>query len=444
MVNYRRHFSRYEKNRWTGLTISLCIVVIFYMVLTHVDSLRGFFDSFLNITSTVIIGAIIAYIVNPLAVFIYEKLRKVFKRKENAAWALSASTSLILVLVIFVVLIAIITPMLIENINNFALGLSGYMNSLKGLIINSTMDQEFKNAAIDFINEQSNFTAVVRRYVLGNDLTPTGVINLSKNIGAGALNLFIGIILSFYFLIGKKKLVELLSEFFYLVIPTQHYENLSNIWKRFNNIFSRFVICELIDSLIVGVANAIFMFAMHMPYAVFCSVVIALANIAPTFGPFVGAFICAVILLLAKPEFVIPFLVFSLVIQLIDGYFIKPRLFGTALKVPAFLILVFLVVGGKLWGAPGVLLAIPVAAILSYIYEDIVVPWLKLRKKTKDEDDADEEAIDEARRRARSNKYRQQNVQQNNQPSAQENKQQNKQHSKQHNKKGNRDNKNNS
>ena len=117
----------------------------------------------------------------------------------------------------------------------------------------------------------------------------------------------------------------------------------------------------------------------------FCSVVVALTNLAPTFGPFVGAFIGAVILLLAKPDSVIIWLIFTLALQLIDGYVIKPRLFGSALNVPPFLVLVFLVVGGKIWGVPGVLLAIPLAAILTYIYNEIVLPWLKERKIVKDE-----------------------------------------------------------
>ena len=198
---------------------------------------------------------------------------------------------------------------------------------------------------------------------------------------------FVSIIAVRLLSVGLGGLVELLSEFFYLVIPSKHYENCSNIWTRFNSIFSRFIVCELVDAVIVGVVNAIFMFLMHMPYAVFCSVIVALTNLAPTFGPFVGAFICAVILLLVKPEFVIPFLVFTLALQLIDGYVIKPRLFGSALKVPAFLVLVFLVVGGKIWGVPGVLLAIPLAAILSYIYKDIAVPWLRARKNHKDEEE---------------------------------------------------------
>jgi len=385
MVKYKERFSKYEKNRWTGLTISLCIVVVFYMLVSNIGSVKEFFNSFLTITSTVIIGAVFAYTVNPLAVFIYNKLKKLMKKSEDAAWIISASVSLIFVLGLVVGVLILLAPMLIDNITNFAIGLSGYMNSLKQLVMSTELDDDIKLSLTNFINEQSSLTAVVRKFVLGNDITPTGVLKFSASLGSGAFNFLIGIILAFYFLIGKKKLVELLSEFFLLVIPTKHYDNCRDVWIKFNSIFSRFIVCELIDAIIVGIVNGIFMFAMHMPYAVFCSFVVALCNLAPTFGPFVGAFICGVILLLAEPQFVIPFLVFTLALQLIDGYVIKPRLFGSALKVPAFLVLVFLVVGGKIWGVPGVLLAIPLAAILSYIYRQIAVPWLSARKKAKDE-----------------------------------------------------------
>ena len=391
MEKFKERFNKYEKNRWAGLTISLCIVVIFYMLLSNIGNFKNVFNSFITITSTVIIGVVIAYTVNPLAVFVYKRIKKLIKN-DNAAWILSATLSLVFVLGFFVGLLIIISPMLIENITNFALGLSGYMNSLKELVLSSELDQEMKLSIVNFINEQSNLTSVISKFVFGNDITPSGVLKFSANITSGVFNFLIGVILAFYFLIGKKKLAELLSEFFTLVIPTKHFDNCRNVWVKFNSIFSRFIVCELLDALIVGVVNGTFMFIMHMPYAVFCSVVVSLTNLAPTFGPFVGAFICAVILLLVKPGFVIPFLVFTLALQLIDGYVIKPRLFGSALKVPAFLVLVFIVVGGKLWGVPGVLLAIPLAAILSYIYRQIVVPWLTARKKAKDERSASENA----------------------------------------------------
>lgn len=398
MEKYRSRFSKTEKNRWSGLTISLCIVVAFYMLLANLGNLKGFFNSFFTITSTVIIGAVIAYTVNPLAVLMNKRIEKLFKKHKNYSWIISASVSLILVLCLIVGLLALISPMLIDNIKNFATGLSGYMNSLKELVTASELNDDLKNSITGFIDDQSDLTKLVSKFVLGNDITAAGVLSFSAGTVSAAFNFLIGIILAFYFLIGKKKLLDLLTEFFNLVVPTKHYENFSNVMNRLNSIFSRFIVCELIDALIVGVINAVFMFAMKMPYAVFCSVIVALCNLAPTFGPFVGAFIGAVILLLAEPQFVIPFLIFTLALQLIDGYVIKPRLFGSALKVPAFLVLVFIVVGGKIWGVPGVLLAIPLAAILSYIYRQIFVPWLSARKKAKDEAAAAKAAEDKSQK----------------------------------------------
>lgn len=385
MEKYKERFSKYEKNRWTGLTISLCVVVVFYMLLSNLGNMKDFFNSFFAITSTVIIGAVIAYIANPFACFIYRHIEKKFKETaKNKAWVLSAVISLTSMLLLIVVLLILITPRLIENITAFARGLTGYIDSFKQLVLTSELDEKYKISILGFVDEQTDLTTLVSTVFSGNEITPGWVISFSAGIGSKAFGFMIGIILAYYFLCAKKKLVDTLSEFFFLIIPSKHYSDWSNVCNRLNAIFSRFIVCELVDALIVGIVNAVFMFATGMPYAVFCSVVVALTNLAPTFGPFVGAFIVAVILLLAKPDAVIIWLVFTLALQLIDGYVIKPRLFGSALNVPPFLVLVFLVVGGKIWGVPGVLLAIPLAAILAYIYSEIVVPWLKDRKRVKD------------------------------------------------------------
>ncbi|MBR2550969.1 MAG: AI-2E family transporter [Clostridiales bacterium] len=386
MEKYKERFNKYEKNRWMGLTISLCVVVVFYMLLSHIGNMKDFFNSFFAITSTVIIGAVIAYTANPLASLIYRNIEKKFKEThKNRAWVLSAVISLTAILLILVGLIILITPKLVENITAFARGLTGYINSFKQLVQDSELDDKYKLSILGFVDEQTDLTTLVSKVFGGNEITPGWFISFSAGTVSKAFGFMIGVILAYYFLCAKKKLSDTLGEFFYLIIPSSHYTDWKNICNRLNAIFSRFIVCELVDALIVGIVNAVFMFATGMPYAVFCSVVVALTNLAPTFGPFVGAFIGAVILLLAKPDSVIIWLIFTLALQLIDGYVIKPRLFGSALNVPPFLVLVFLVVGGKIWGVPGVLLAIPLAAILTYIYNEIVLPWLKERKTVKDE-----------------------------------------------------------
>ena len=81
---------------------------------------------------------------------------------------------------------------------------------------------------------------------------------------------------------------------------------------------------------------------------------------------------------------ILPFLIFTLVIQLLDSYLIKPKLFGGALNVPGLVILIAIIVFGKLFGVLGMLIAIPAAAILVYFYSEVLLPWLELRQELKE------------------------------------------------------------
>ena len=154
MEKYKERFNKYEKNRWMGLTISLCVVVVFYMLLSHIGNMKDFFNSFFAITSTVIIGAVIAYTANPLASLIYRNIEKKFKdTHKNRAWVLSAVISLTAILLILVGLIILITPKLVENITAFARGLTGYINSFKQLVQDSELDEKYKLSILGFVDE---------------------------------------------------------------------------------------------------------------------------------------------------------------------------------------------------------------------------------------------------------------------------------------------------
>ncbi len=105
------------------------------------------------------------------------------------------------------------------------------------------------------------------------------------------------------------------------------------------------------------------------------SVVVAVTNLAPTFGPIAGGAVGALILLLVNPLDALWFLIFTVVLQTLDGYVIKPRLFGESLGVPAVWILITLIVGGRMFGMIGILLAIPIAAIILFACKELF-PYL--------------------------------------------------------------------
>ena len=388
MEKKKDRFNKTEKNRWTGLTLSLCLAILFYMAVSNLDAIKGSFNTALAIMASVIIGAVIAFIVNPLAMIFDRRLKKHFTKHQRWSWVISSVAALVLVYALLLGLIVVIAPILVENIKTFVTGIDSYIAQLKALVISLDFSSDIEGKILAFIDEQISVDGVITKYITGpSGASASNLLNSAKDIGVALMDILIGIIFSFYFLIEKTRLTEILGEFFYLVIPDRHFPKFSNIWHRFNAIFTRYIICELVDAFAVSFVNAIFMLIMGMPYVVLISLIAGLTNLAPTFGPFAGAAINAILLLLVAPEYVIPFLIFTQILQLIDGYLFKPKLFGEALSVPPFLILTFLVVGGNLWGVPGLLIAIPLAAIISYIYDEIFIPWLRERKKAKKNED---------------------------------------------------------
>lgn len=135
-------------------------------------------------------------------------------------------------------------------------------------------------------------------------------------------------------------------------------------------VFSTYIRSNLLDAAIVGAANAVFLAVMKLPYILPISLVAGLSNMIPTFGPLLGLAVGCLFLVFHRPISALWFLLFTVVLQLIDSYFIKPKLFGSALGVPSFLVLVATLVGGWLFGIWGVLLAVPVAAILLMVWRD--------------------------------------------------------------------------
>jgi predicted PurR-regulated permease PerM len=120
-----------------------------------------------------------------------------------------------------------------------------------------------------------------------------------------------------------------------------------------------------------------------MQYIGLVSVVVGVTNLIPTVGPIVGWVIGAFILLMVDPLHALIFLIFSLILQSLDSYVIKPKLFGNSLGVSGLLILVSIVIGGRIFGMVGIILAIPFVAICDYTFKEIAIPWLESKRKAK-------------------------------------------------------------
>ncbi len=371
------------KSKWGPLVLGACVVVLFFVAVSHIGVVWSIFKFIFRVLLPIIIGAGIAYILNPFTKF-YD--RTIFKRlkKRKVAWGLSLVLTLIVLLALIFLLLYSLIPQMISSIGNFIENIDEYLASLMEIVDRWQLpSSDWIESIKGIISSEGGLIEKALQLFIDN----IGVIiSRSSTFTAGTVNWGIGFILAIYFLADKRRVTGFLKKLLEIFTKPEHYNNVLTVGHKFNTIFAKFISVELIDALIVGVLNYIFMLILHMPYALVTSVVVGIANLVPTFGPIVGGVVGALIQLLANPINALWFIIFTIALQTFDGYWIKPRMFGEFLNVPGVLILISIVIFGRLIGIVGVFLAIPLAAIMIYLFNEFAMPRLEARKEHKKKD----------------------------------------------------------
>ncbi len=358
---------------WIPYTVATCSAVVVYLLLSHIGNIWHGITVVFGFISPVFGGIILAYLIDALVVF-FEK--KVFKKisSDKRRRLVSLVVAMLLLLAFLVTLALTLIPQVFESVRVLVNNLGGYVRSLQ-----DTFDQPvltFGKFKLDISTLIQYGEGMLERLALTLRENIGRVLDASVNIGKGFFNGVICVILAIYFLMSKEQLLEVIKKAMWQHMDEQKFRRLSLVGRQCNRILISYIACDLFDGLIVGVANFIFMTVFGMPYGVLVSVFVGLTNLLPNFGPIIGGAIGAFILLLANPGHMVWFLVFTVILQTIDGYIIKPHLFGDSLGVPPLWVLVSVIVGGRIFGVWGIMLAIPFAAITDFVFRDIL--WTKL------------------------------------------------------------------
>ena len=337
----------------------LCVVAIFFIVFANSDSISGFFEGAARVLAPIIIGLVLAYIIDPFAKFFETKIFVKIK-KENLRRTLSAVIALILVLALLIVFIGTLIPSLISSISMLMDNADTYYATIENAV--DQINSLGFGLHIDLSAIEASVTNWLDDFVKNLSQNLSSILSATKDIGSVLLNILIGVILAVYILFSKKYLVSGLRRLRKAIFTPKQYESNTRFWNRCHDIFTQYIGCNIIDALIIGISNAIFMLILGMPYVPLVSFVVGIANLIPTFGPIIGGAIGALVLVLVKPSYALWFLIFTVGIQILDAYVIKPRLFSSSIGLAPVWTLVAITVGGNLFGIIGILLAIPVAA----------------------------------------------------------------------------------
>lgn len=392
--------------------IVLAAAVLFVVFVFKFDSISTGFSWIGAVAAPVVCGVVIAYILNPLMMLLENKLfgrlknagksaekapekdadegiiKKIEKRAVTAKRKKTLARVLSLILtyiILFAVLVGIsiaVVPSVAKSVIDLAEQLPDYLNQAE-----TFLDDFFKdNPQIsDFLfKEFTNISDAVKKFAA--DLDPnlinnvgSGLWNFAMTLLTGLKNVLLGLIIAIYLLFSKERLLAQCKKIFFAFIKNERCERLFTGLSKSNNIFKKYIISNLLDAMIIFVCMVIGMFAMGMPYQMLISAICAVTNLIPFFGPFIGAIPSGILILLVDPSKVIWFALFVLILQQCDGNVIKPFLFGETMGLPAIWVLVSIIVGGGLFGIPGMLLGAPVFAVIYLLFAEFVSG--KLKKK---------------------------------------------------------------
>ena len=231
--------------------------------------------------------------------------------------------------------------------------------------------------------ENSEILEWIQEHILSGNaasiatMISNGVMQAVKYVA----NAFIGLLIMVYLLNYKERLFAITRKLVNATCGQKRKASLYEFAGIVNETFIGFIVGRIIDSFIIGVLTYIVLKICNIPFALMISLIVGVTNVIPFFGPFIGAIPSVFILLLENPVEALYFIIIIVVIQQIDGNIIGPKIVGNAIGISSFWVLVSVLIGGGLFGFPGMALGVPVFAVF-YRYVDKLTRT-SLRRKEK-------------------------------------------------------------
>ncbi|MDU5022253.1 MAG: AI-2E family transporter, partial [Clostridiales bacterium] len=325
----------------------------------------GKISEIISILQPFIIGGVLAYLLNFILVFVEDKLlsKNKFKNlKPKSKRALGLLATYLVAFILIALFIQFVLPQLAESIMGLVNDIPTYVTNLSDLIATHTkdlnVDQEYLNLAVNKLTDFIN-------YIIGLAAGLIPVLGEALRIVASSVwNILLGLIVSIYLLIDKENFCALSRKMVWALFNEKHAKRILELVERSNDTFGKFLSGKIIDSAIIGVLTFIVLTIFKMPYVLLISVIIGITNIIPFFGPFFGAIPATIIILFVSPVKALWFILIIIVIQQLDGNIIGPKILGDSIGISAFWILFSLLVAGKFLGLVGMIIGVPLFAII--------------------------------------------------------------------------------
>lgn len=367
---------------WTTVIIA---AIFLSVIIIHFDKFESFFSLIgdkLTILNPVLVGIIIAYLLNPIEKFFIKKVfKKVKSNKAHKALSILCTYTLIISLISVFLLISV--PQILISINEMPEKLRDFSIDATDMLKKQLTNFENSDFFISLMNvfdiESLDIEQIVKDFA--TDLVSIeqflqtvadSSLGIIENVYTTLKDLVIGFILSIYLLAAKDRILALCKKIVIALMGKEKGEKTFGLLKFTNNTFGGFIQGKLINAVIIGILTWIAFVICGVPYPQLLAIIIAITDLIPVFGPFIGAVPSAFIVLIAAPEKLIIMILLIIIIQQIDGNYIGPKILGESTGLSALGVFLAIIVMGGYFGIPGMLLGVPIFAVISTLIQKSV------------------------------------------------------------------------
>ena len=385
---------RYVKLGITGCAIAL-FALISYFVLSNMKGIRDALHGLGVILRPFVYGAVIAYLVVPLCKRLEGLFSKWFKRENSsAARGLAIVLSLLTGLIIVLAVLLLIIPSLAQSIQRLAAALPGQIEALRVEL--ETLFKAHPEWAPWLEKITGNWYKYIDEFLVSGLPAITGSLMGLLSSGASALpqltgsllngaagvvgvlsNLMLGIIVAIYLLARRRQLAAQARLLLRSALKPSWADWVEKEVHFADRMFHGFFMGKLLESAIVGLLCYIGCLLMGFGTPELIAVIVGVTNIIPFFGPYIGAIPCALLLLLENPMHCLMFVVFILLLQQLDGNFIGPRILGSSTGLSGLWVMFGILLFGGLWGIGGMLVGVPLTAVIYDIIRQLTRAGLR-------------------------------------------------------------------
>ncbi len=365
-----------------GLTALLVMMIgtVFFFFVYRYEGTNQLFKKLINILQPIVIGVVLAYLLNPLVNLFRKILTKRIKLKAQLSKVLAIAISLILAGTVLSLFCWSVLPKVYKSLEELILKMPQMIGSTTTWLMNYWEENEFLTKYVNEILVSSasylkNFIEI--RVIPQISVIITQVYTGIFSLATGLLNFVIGIIVSVYILMEKEHFMAIGKKLVYGICPRKTGNVIIKTIKKAHSIFSRFVLATLFDAVLVGVVTYIVLSIANIPSALLIGVIVACTNIIPFFGPFIGAIPSFLIVLIQDPVKSIWFVLIILIIQQVDGNIIVPKVLGSMTGLSSFWVVTATLISGGLFGFAGMVLGVPTFALIYYCIDEITKHMLR-------------------------------------------------------------------